>query len=158
VVFIAELSSRRVQGKDMEDTFVSMGIDEVSRKGIDPGHNPNSYPMTDANCHSSSVAISLNGLDPRVVFLENDPADHRGMLSWLAQREDETLSEAGSYGYLVRVAFGPEAVRKALSERKIVVRLAVDKADARSGGLAVYGEEFGRYPVDQTIVIKTRSR
>ncbi|MHB9028827.1 MAG: glycoside hydrolase family 2 protein [Candidatus Latescibacterota bacterium] len=155
VEFIAELAARTVQGKDMADSHVSMGIEQVSAKGVDPGHNPNSYPMTDTTRHPSKATITLNGLEPQVVELEDDPADHRGVLSWLAQKEDGNLREAGSYGYLVRVKFSPEAAAKAAKEGALVVRLAVNEAGEHSGGLCVYGEKFGRYPVEPTVLIQS---
>ncbi len=154
VVFIAELGSRRVQGKDMADSYVVQDIAQVGAKGVDPGHNPNSYPMTDTTRHPSDVTITLNSTDAATVHLDNDAADHRGVLSWLAQKEDGNLSEAGSFGQLVRVAFGPDAVKAAAAAKKIVVRLEVKTADDRSGGLSVYGEKFGRYPLDPTVVVK----
>ena len=33
--------------------------------------------------------------------LQDDPADHCGILSWYSQKRDRKLREAGSYGYLV---------------------------------------------------------
>ena len=38
--------------------------------------------------------------------------------------------------------------------KEIVVRLEVDAA--LSGGLAIYGERFGRYPLDPTLVFELR--
>lgn len=86
VEFLAELSSRPVLGKDTPDSVVSaMGIDNVVPKGIDPGYNPNSYPMTDGVKHPSALMISLNDLGPQTAILDDDPADHRGLLSWMNQ-------------------------------------------------------------------------
>jgi hypothetical protein len=156
VEFAAELSSRRIQGKDMADSFVRMGIAQVSEKGIDPGHNPNSYPMTDSRKHPSEVQITMNGLDTHRVLLENDPADHRGILSWLSQKEDGSLSEAGSYGYRIKIRFGREAITRAAGEKMLKVRLTVGKANENSGGLCVYGERFGRFPLDPTVIVKCK--
>ena len=45
----------------------------------------------------------------------------------------------------------PETVlRTAAVVREIVLRLEVD--EALPGGLAIYGERFGRYPLDPTLV------
>jgi len=156
IIFLAELGPRRVQGKDMADSYVRQDIAQVGAKGVDPGHNPNSYPMTDTTRHPSDVIVTLNGAGGTVVHLDNDSADHRGILSWLAQKEDGTLSEAGSYGQLVRVAFGPDEVKAAAAAKKIVVRLEVKTSDNHSGGLSVYGEKFGRYPVDPTVIVKRK--
>jgi predicted transcriptional regulator len=137
----------------------------VGKKGIDPGYSPNSYPMTDAKKHPSIVVITLNDLEPQTVPLEDDPADHRGLLSWISQKRgvltwqlarysfDWRLNEAGSYGYLVRLKYGGEALAKALGEHTFRIRLAVDNATPDFGGLAIYGENFGRYPVDPAVVL-----
>jgi hypothetical protein len=82
--------------------------------------------------------------------LPNDPADHRGILSWHAQKRDKTLHEAGSYGYLVSAAVPANAFRAAADAKTIVIRLEVDPS--LPGGLALYGERFGRYPLDPTLV------
>ena len=156
IEFIAELSARQVQGKDMHEKFVRQSIGDVTTKGIDPGHNPNSYPMTDITRHPSVVTVTLNGAGTTSIDLENDPADHRGILSWLNQEEKGSLSEAGSYGYLVKVPFTGDTINQAAAEKKLRVRLAVDNATEKSGGLAVYGERFGRYPVDPCLVIRMK--
>jgi hypothetical protein len=84
-------------------------------------------------------------------MLADDPADHRGILSWHAQLRDRRLREAGSYGYLVQATVPPEALRRAADAGELVVRLSV--AEALPGGLAVYGRSFGRYPLDPTVVL-----
>ena len=169
IEFIAELSARQIQGKDMEGgVVVHQSISNIGSKGLDPGYSPNSYPMTDGRKHPSTVKVSLNGLDEHPVTLADDPADHRGLLSWIAQQSGSLtwrnsgatmnwrLDEAGSYGYLVRISFGPEAVARAAEEGVLRIRLAVDEASQESGGLAIYGEQFGRYPLDPTVVIMHR--
>ncbi len=40
VVFIAELGPRKVQGKDMADSYVVQDIAQVGAKGIDPATIP----------------------------------------------------------------------------------------------------------------------
>ena len=158
--FLAELSARQIQGKDMAEGQISrQSISNITRKGIDPGYSPNSYPMTDDIKHSSSVTITLNDQDVQNVQLEDDPADHRGLLSWINQIPGQyswTLDEAGSYGYLVRIKFSDEAVEKAAKEGVFRIKLAVNESSENSGGLAVYGEHFGRYPFDPTIIMKMK--
>jgi predicted transcriptional regulator len=82
--------------------------------------------------------------------LPDDPADHRGILSWHAQLRDRKLREAGSYGYLVSANLPAEAIETAAKTRELIIRLEVDAA--LGGGLAIYGEQFGRYPMDPTLV------
>ena len=123
----------------------------------DPGYRTNTYSMTDEKKHTSTVHVTLNGLDEHSVFLKDDPADHRGLLSWMSQKMPENeqweLEEAGSYGYLVKLNFSREAIIKAAEENVLRVRLEVDESSDTSGGLAVYGEKFGRYPFRPSIII-----
>jgi predicted transcriptional regulator len=110
--------------------------------------------MTDGTRHPSAVRVVVNGISAGVFDLRDDPADHRGLLSWHAQKRDGTLSEAGSYGELVSAAVPGPALRAASAKGELVIRLEVDAA--LPGGLAVYGEESGRYPLDPTVVLTLR--
>ena len=60
------------------------------------------------------------------------------------------LNEAGSYGYLVNARIPGGTVENAEKEGVLRIRLEVD--DALSGGLAIYGDRFGRYPIDPTLI------
>ena len=122
----------------------------------DPGRNPNSYPMTDTKTYPSAVRVRVNGVTAGVFELPDDPADHRGVVSWLAQKRAEkpTLSEAGSYGYLVKATVPEAALAEAARSGQLVLRLEVD--DALPGGLAVYGSGSGRYAIDPTVVLTLR--
>jgi predicted transcriptional regulator len=106
--------------------------------------------MTDTVAFPSQVRVRVNGIVAGTFTLPDDPADHRGILSWHAQPRDKKLREAGSYGYLVQATLPAEALSVAAQSKEIVIRLEVDSA--LSGGLALYGERFGRYPLDQTLV------
>ena len=148
--FIVEASAKRLNGKD-RDTTASSG-DYMRGGGFhDPSRNPNSYPMTGEHPFPSDVRIRVNGVDVARQPLPDDPADSRGILSWQAQPHDGHLSEAGSYGELLRIALPPEAVTTAARTGEFVVRLEV--SDSLAGGLAIYGAHFGRYPVDPTIIV-----
>ena len=116
----------------------------------DPSKLPNSYPMTDTVTFPSQVRVRVNGFVAGTFTLPDDPADHRGILSWHAQPHDRKLREAGSYGYLVQAILPTEALAAAANAKEIVLRLEVDSA--LPGGLALYGERFGRYPLDPTLV------
>jgi hypothetical protein len=152
--FVAELGAKELFGKDRRDAGAVAG-DYMRGKGThDPGANPNAYPMTDARTNPSAVRVRVNGVAAGVFALPDDPADHRGLLSWAAQKRGGRLREAGSYGYLVSTAVPARALRRAAETGALVVRLEVD--DALPGGLAVYGESFGRYPLDPTVVLSLR--
>jgi len=159
VEFLAELSARNIQGKYMRDDLTYRGkhFEEIGTDAFDPGYGTNSFPMTDKKKHASTVYITLNGLEEQSVFLEDDPADHRGLLSWMSQKrpvdQEWELEEAGSYGYLVRLKFNGAALEKAVKEKIFRIKLFVPESSEDSGGLAVYGADFGRYPFGPTMII-----
>jgi hypothetical protein len=166
---IMELSAKKLHAKDYEGATTGEG-DFMQGKGTsDPSQSPNSYPMTDENVFPSAVKIMISDISMGNFDLEDDPADHRGILSWHNQPNDYIkpenpksfqdfqggfLHEAGSYGYLVSVSITKNALNRAATEGKIKIRLEVD--DSLPGGLAIYGDKFGRYPLNPTIVFKMK--
>lgn len=151
--FIMEASAKRLLDKDI--ACGDMSGDYMRGGGAhDPGRNPNAYPMTDEDSYPSAVRIYVNDIPAGVVDLPDDPADHRGILSWHYQPHDRTLHEAGSYGYLVNVTIPSEAIQRAAAAKMICIRLAV--SDGLPHGLAIYGKNFGRYPLDPTIVLSVK--
>ena len=113
------------------------GIDYMLGGGsFDRSKNPNSYPQTSDEKHPSNLKVFVGGRLVKEMTLADDPADHRGILSWLSQPHDGLLREAGSYGYLVTAPVAASAVK----DGKVTVLLEADD------GLAVYGPKFGRYP------------
>jgi hypothetical protein len=148
--FLVEASAKQLFGKDREGA-AGMEGDYMRGKGtLDPSRNPNAYPMTDQVRFPSAVTIRVNGVVAGRRDLPDDPADHRGILSWHAQLKDRRLREAGSYGYLLEVPIPRAALERAAALGALQIRLEVD--EALPGGLAVYGARFGRYPVDPTVV------
>jgi hypothetical protein len=160
--FRAELGAKQLFTKDRKDAGEQQGDFMRGRGTLDGSLNPNAYPMTDGVPFPSAVRIRVNGAAVACEDLPDDPADHRGILSWYSQKREADprqlregrLHEAGSYGYLVAAAIPAEALRAAAAAKEIVVRLEVDPA--LPGGLAVYGERFGRYPLDPTLVFHLR--
>ncbi|MBN1127173.1 MAG: hypothetical protein JXA82_19375 [Sedimentisphaerales bacterium] len=145
-----ELGAKQLFGKDREGAAKQEG-DFMRGKGThDPSLNRNAYPMTDETTFPSAVCIRVMGKSVGVFELPDDPADHRGILSWFSQKRDRFLREAGSYGFLIEAGISKEALEKAYKKKTIVIRLEVD--DSLRGGLAIYGERFGRYPMDPTLV------
>jgi Glycosyl hydrolases family 2, sugar binding domain/Glycosyl hydrolases family 2, TIM barrel domain len=149
--FLAEVSAKRLFGKDRGGAGTIQGDFMLGQGTLDPSLNPNAYPMTDQSRFPSAVTVRINGVVAGKRFLSNDPADSRGVLSWHAQGHDGTLHEAGSYGELLSVAVPREALERAAHSGVLVVRLEVDSA--LPGGLAIYGRHFGRYPLDPTVVL-----
>jgi hypothetical protein len=149
-----EASAKQLFGKDREGATAQEGDFMLGRGTFDPSRNPNSYPMTDADRFPTAVRVRVAGTPVGTFDLPDDPADHRGILSWHSQKRDRRLREAGSYGYLVEAAVPAECLRSAAASGQIAIRLEVD--EALPGGLAIYGERFGRYPLDPTLIIYTR--
>jgi hypothetical protein len=152
--FLAELGAKQLLGKDRAGAGRVEGDFMLGRGTNDPGLNPNAYPMTDGVRFPSAVRVVVNGVAAGLFDLSDDPADHRGLLSWHAQKRDGKLREAGSYGELVSAPVPAEALRDAAARGELVVRLEVDAS--LPGGLAVYGESVGRYPLDPSLVLTLR--
>ena len=135
-LFRAELGAKRKNGKDFASGEKKGDLDYMLGGGTyDRSKNPNSYPQTSSEKHSSNLKVFVGGKLVKEMTLPDDPADHSGALSWLSQPHDGHLYEAGSYGYPVTAPVRPEAVK----DGKVTVRLEAD------AGLAVYGPQFGRY-------------
>jgi hypothetical protein len=149
ITLMAELSAKQLFGKDKKDAKLPDGDYMLGKGTNDPSINPNSYPMSDSYKYPSIVKISVNGESIGTFFLEDDPADHRGILSWFSQPQNKFLNEAGSYGYLIKASVPKKLIENAIN-KTFKIRFEVDKS--LPGGLAIYGEKFGRYPVDPTII------
>jgi len=154
--FLVEASAKQLFGKDRDSTTREEG-DYMRGGGFqDPSRNRNAYPMTDDTKYPSAVTVRVGGRVAGRFELADDPADHRGILSWHSQKRDRFLREAGSYGELLRVAIPDESLDAAAKAGEVVVRLEV--SDALPGGLAIYGAKFGRYPVDPTVLFIMKDR
>ena len=150
--FIAEVSAKTLFVKDMNQEMEA-GIDYMLGKGtVAPSQNPNSYPMTDETPYPGKVNVLVNGVAAGQFDLPDDPADHRGVLSWHYQPKERKLHEAGSYGYRISANIPKEAMEAAQKTGALVIRLEVPG----NSGLAVYGDRFGRYPVNPTVVLVKR--
>ena len=117
---------------------------------VAPSANPNSYPMTDEKVFPSEISIHINGQKVQTTILADDPADHRGVLSWHHQLQDRKLREAGSYGYLIKVPLDRSMLEDVIRKGELVVTLQTEG----EGGIAIYGKEFGRYALDPSLVLK----
>jgi hypothetical protein len=149
ITIIAELSAKQLFGKDMKDAVIPEGDYMLGQGTNDPSKNPNSYPMTDTRKYPSVVRIRIDGESIGTFILEDDPADHSGILSWFSQPQNHKLNEAGSYGYLIKASI-PKRLIKEATKKSLKIRFEVD--ESLPGGLAIYGERFGRYPVDPALI------
>lgn len=144
-----ELAAKELFDKDKEDGF-EKGQDYMKGAKVSPSRNPNAYPMSDEQMFPSEVSIWVNGQKLHTQSLSDDPADHRGVLSWHHQLQDRTLREAGSYGYLVKVPISRKVLKQAVKTGSLEFEIRTEG----EGGVAVYGKEFGRYPFDPSLVIR----
>ena len=111
---------------------------------------PVDYPQTDVRKWPSDVVISVNGQELGRQTLPDDPADARGALSHFNGLQ-------GGYGYLVNVELSGKALKTAVAalgdKRVLRIRFEVP-ADAKNrGGLSIYGEAAGCYPVGPTVLM-----
>jgi hypothetical protein len=146
-----EASAKQLFGKDKQGAATQEGDFMLGKGTLDPSLNSNAYPMTDTVRFPSAVRVRVAGNAIGEFDLPDDPADHRGILSWHSQPHDRKLREAGSYGYLLSPTIPAETLRAAAAAKEFVIRFEVDPS--LPGGLALYGERFGRYPVDPTLVL-----
>ncbi len=110
---------------------------------------PVDYPQTDkAVAWPTEVAISINGVALGRQTLEDDPADARGVLS------HQYRYHPGSFGWRVRMEAKDARLLAAVAEaRRMVVRFEVPDDAEHKGGLAIFGERLGRFPMDPMVVL-----
>lgn len=146
---IAELSAKRVLEKDYvrekaKKKEIVTDLEFFSGYKAERGAFANSYYMTDETRYPSQVSVWVNDEKAGEVFLENDPADVRGVLSWHAQGEGSHLDEADSYGWLCRVKLPSRIFFRAMEEAQMTIELRAEGP----GGVALYGRNCGRYALD----------
>ncbi len=148
---VFEASAKKLNGKDRGDK-TGLNGDYMRGKGtFDPSLNPNSYPMTDTYPDPTILKVLVNGHVVGTFYLKDDPADHRGVLSWHSQPRDRKLREAGSYGYLCKARIPLEFLKNP-PDGSVEIRFEV--GDGLPGGVAIFGERFGRYPFDPTLLFE----
>lgn len=153
---VFEASSREYFTRDKSD----QPSYEYDRLSSDPCIGGNAYSMTDERLWPSQVEVSINQTPVGKTELEDCPADHRGILSWGSQPQDWHLHEAGSYGKLIDMIVPTKLLQ---GDRQVTIRFTVPSSSTSpqgekgtenvGGGLALYGQDFGRYPMDPTLVL-----
>jgi hypothetical protein len=95
--------------------------------------------------------VTLNGLPVLNPTLPNHPHDSRGVLSYLG-------GHRGAYGYLMKAViedgFLQRIAATVASDGILRLRCTVPDTGPFVGGLTVYGESSGRYPIAPTLVIE----
>jgi hypothetical protein len=107
--------------------------------------NPQDYPQTDEHTFPTLVHLRANGQEVTAISLLDDPADARGVLShWRG-------IERGSYGYLEAIRIQPNLLRG-----RSVIDLEFVVPEESPHGLAIYGDGMGRFPMDPTLVLRSK--
>lgn len=123
--------------------------------------NAQDYPQTDVDAFPTTLVVTVNGApfeteaeveaEGKGDVLETDPADARGVLSHLAGVEH------GSHGYLL--LYGVEVDDELRSSMEagepLSIRFEVPADAEHVGGLAIYGDTMGQFPVDPTLTVVT---
>ena len=122
--FLMEVSAKQLFDKDKEGTK-QKDVDFMLGGRVSPSSNPNAYPMTDEQKFPSKIDVLLNGEKAFSAELEDDPADHRGVLSWHHQLKDRKLREAGSYGYLIKVPVKRKILQKSSTKRELSCEISI---------------------------------
>jgi len=147
---IFEAGAKVVLRKDKETSEAkAIDLDFMSGVTPDPDLNPSTYYMTDEDKYPSLAKVSIDGHLVETLNLSDDPADSRGVLSWHYQQNDRRLEEAGSYGYLQRLTVPSRLIPSIVRAGGFTLKFEVDaEIPSLAGGLALYGRNAGRYPID----------
>lgn len=144
-----EAGSKRVLKKDLRDADAPQAdLDFMRGYLVDRGAFDNSYWMSDESRLPSTVDVLIDGQLVDTLYLENDWADARGLLSWHNQRDDRHLDEAGSFGEHKRIAVPSRLIPAIERAGGFELTLSV-----RGNGLALYGRNCGRYAHGLTIEV-----
>ncbi len=147
-LFFEASSKRFLKKDDVKFGAENNGLSFMRGARVDRGQFKNSYFMTDEDQYDEVAEVLVEGVPVRRIYLENDCADCRGILSFHNQPDDRKLDEAGSYGGLFRVEIPSRLIPGIVEKGSLSVTLRCgDK------GIALYGRESGRYPAG--IVLRT---
>jgi len=112
---------------------------------------PMDRPQTDGRKWPTEVRITINGVEIVRQVLPDDPADARGVLSHLCGHHP------GSYGWLVRGDLTGEDLKRVAAVIRggtpMRIRFEVPADAKHPGGLAIFGERLGGWPVDPTLML-----
>ncbi|HZS17046.1 MAG TPA: glycoside hydrolase family 2 TIM barrel-domain containing protein [Candidatus Udaeobacter sp.] len=109
-----------------------------------------SAAQTDRFVHPSRLRLLLNDVPIYRTILPNHPHDARGALTYLN-------GGRGAYGYLCHATVEGELLRevvKNMDSDHLRLRCLVPRDEQPQGGLTIYGQNTGRYPLGPTIIIE----
>lgn len=113
---------------------------------------PGDFPQSEERRLPSEVSVLVEGVPLGAALLPDEPADARGVLS--AHLSPDW--EPSSYGYLTDLeARGEEARAIAERARRGAIRVRFEvRAGERCGGLSLFGERMGAYPLAPTLLLE----
>jgi hypothetical protein len=110
------------------------------------------YPQTQEKKHAGILNIRLVGKPLWQFRLPDDPADSRGVLS------HHSRFHPGSYGFLIKnevdLVKHPTIPTRLRVQPVMSIVFEVPEGP-QAGGLSLYGERLGRFPIDPTLIIHT---
>ena len=111
------------------------------------------YPQTEEDKQfPTNVVVELNNVVIGEIHIADDPADARGVLS------HHSGIDPGSYGYLTELVIDGnvlETLKRELAQAPALrVRFAVPGVADHAGGLSLYGETVGCYPLGPTLILE----
>jgi predicted transcriptional regulator len=111
------------------------------------------YPQTEEDRQfPTNVVVELNNLVIGQIYIADDPADARGVLS------HHSGIDPGSYGYLTELVIEGDALetlKRELTQTPVLrLRFAVPGDAQHAGGLSLYGETVGCYPLGPTLILE----
>jgi len=113
------------------------------------------YPQTDNKKWPTDVILTMNDQTVQTQTLPDDPADARGALSHERYHQ-------GSYGYLTKTSVSGSSLKRILDKVDgngiLRIRWTVSPEAKNRGGLAIFGEKLGCYPVSPSILIRLKSK
>ena len=132
---LAELSSKATTEK----------LDWPARK------TPHDNPQTDNKKWPTDIHVFLNDIPIAQQTLPDDPADAHGVLS-------HHQGFQGSYGYLVNQEVKGAQLQQAIQNMDdnplLRIRWKIPANAKYPGGLNIFGEKLGAYPVTPTVMLK----
>ncbi len=113
---------------------------------------PEDYPQTDGKKWPTDIVVALNEGEFYRGTIGDDYADARGVLSHVAH------FHPGSHGEVIKMKLNDKALaqlQKAFDETSdISLKIEVPPNAKNKGGIALYGENMGMFPLNPTLLVE----
>ncbi|MEM7126431.1 MAG: sugar-binding domain-containing protein [Chloroflexota bacterium] len=112
------------------------------------------YPQTEEDKKwASDLVVSINGSQIGEAHLSDDPADARGVLS------HHRSIDPGAHGFLLNLTMAKAELAQLMenvgSGKTVTIRFEIPTSASHQGGLSLYGETLGCFPVGPTLMLST---